>query len=517
MPKITLPIDDTQFSVERPVVLDIIRDVMDLTRISSKTSINYFGDEQRAAQFNSTLEKNPVFMNKWNYDERVTIEVTEQYDSNAMLNTFIKQPENLYIFKDDDLRIFIKPIYSLNECRISLKYKARDKNQAIKWRNDIRTKVAMMRDISLHEIEYHYHLPEEFIVLIKEIHRLRENIAPYNESWDDYWANRLSSHTRMLSNLNGSQALWGVHEKQIRVQGYFDFEGAPDDSQKEGDHDNFSTDVTYIFKYQRPTECLIQYPIMVHNQLLDEKYRPVEVDYRLEDRNAVRTLSGRAFEIFESDHASRIIMGNDGVSLPYFDEFRAAHILPSSIRILSALVSITPEDKRNLFSLRDLGDLSIDSDILDFLANSEYSFLGKDFQSVLCLNLYRDSNIINSPKLIVNSNLEISTDTDLDLRSTYHVRLGIVTDTDYLTTEAILRLRKYRSAGSKIIKAINAAINSLSNHPDIGRNILNDRDLAIINGNTENADVALYTNSKAGRGSGMMFNQIFFVQAQPNT
>lgn len=514
MPNIITPIDDIQDSVERPVIFDIIRQVMELTHISHKTSIQFLGDEQKAAQQNSTITKDPIKENRWSYDEKVVIEVDEDFDRNRLINKYVKQPEQYFIFEDDKLPIYIKPIYASSEVKITVKYKARDKNQANKWRNDIQSHVAIMRDINLHELNYHYHLPEVYIEILKELHRLRENIAGYGDSFDDYFVKRLTNNASVLTNLSGTEGIWAVSEKQIRVQGYFDFEGVPEKAEKESDHDNFSISFSYNFKYEKPIECNMVYPLVIHNQLIGSKYRASKV-YKLEDKERAFTSSGRALYNFESDNTSLNVMGNDGVSIPSFDEFIPNGILPSTVRVFTALTSITPENKRFLFNLNELGQLQLEPKIIEFLKLSEYPYLGKAFYSIFTLNLYRDGALVSDNALMVDSNLNVSSNIDLDLRKTYHVRLGLVTDITYLRSEAISRLRKYPIVGDKLIKAINATLISLGGHADISKNQLSNNDTVTITGipNYNDKNSLIYSNAQYGRGTHMSLVQYLFVEA----
>jgi len=490
MPNIVLPIEDIQDSIERPVIFDIIRQVMEITRISHETKINFLGDEGKAAQKNSTITKDLLTENTWNYDERVTIEVDEDYSRDRLINTYIQQPETAFIFEDKDLPVFIKPVYSKSEVKITIKYKTRDKNQANRWRNDIRTRTAMMRDINLHEINYHYHLQEEFIYILKEIHRLRENVAGYGDEWDDYFIDRLTNKASVVTNVSGQQAIWAVSEKQIRVQGYFDFEGAPEKGDKEGEHDNWGMGVVYTFNYDKPIECNMYYPLMIHNQLVSDKFRDTVMPYKLENQNRAYTLSGRAFAEFESDNVVLSTYSNDGICIPSFDDFMPNFVLPSTIRVFTALSSITENDRKSLFNLHDLGDFSLSPVILDFLTKSEYPYLGKDYQSIFSLSLYRETALASDGNLVVDSNLNVSSVNDLALRKSHRVRLGLVTDMTSLTMDALSRIRANPAVAKVLIDAINAGISNRGGQSDIGKNRLSVADIVMLTGSMDYANIA---------------------------
>lgn len=487
MPNISLPLDDLHDSVERPVIFSIVRELLEITELSDKTSISFYDDEGKAAQVGSLINPYPDRRNKWPFDERVRIEVEEDFDPGYAYSIHTKQPEHIPIFKDEDIGAIIRPIYSPTKVVINFTYRARDKNQAMRWRNNIRGKAAMFRDVNLHEISYHTHLQEEFIVIIKELHRLRENVAGYGESFDTYFAQHLSDKASIKTNLGGKAVLWGVDERQIRVQGLFDFEGAPEKGEKDGTNDAWSVTFSYKFEYQKPIMMNMVYPIVVHNQVLSSKYRPTEKVYRLEDQNRSFSLSNRAYNAFESDTKVLTYKGNDGISIPAFDEFAPKSILPSTVNVMTCLVVVDTAvggNPRKLMNLGDLGEVSLNPTVLDFIRQMEYPFLGKDYHSVFSLSLYRHGTLIESGSLHIDQNLDIYSNYDLDLRKTYRIRLGLVTNFTYLRKEALDRIRAFSvqnpGLGDIIVNCIDSSISKYASHADIGKAAMSDVDRKLV-------------------------------------
>lgn len=472
MPNLTIPLRDLHYSVERPVILSIVRQLMDITQISHQTPIHFPGVEAKGLQQTASLEQAPLQANRWPYDEKILIEVEEDYLPERLLTMPVQQPEHAFIFRDPKLGIFIKPVYSTTKVSLNFKYKARDKNQAQMWRNEMRTRTAMLRDLNLHEVDYHYHFQEEYFALLQELHRLRETVAGYGEDFNDYFTQHLTSRARLITNLSGQAGIWGVAERQIRIQGYYDFEGAPEKGEREDEHDNWQIGFNYQFTYEKPIALNAAYPLMVHNQLLDEAYRPTEAIYRLEDQPTQYSVSSYAFAHFESDQRSLKAKAYEGLTIPAFDEFIPANVLPSTVKVLTALVSISPENRRTLFNLKDLGEFQFQPELLQFLSESEYPYLGRDFRSICMLSLYRDNQLQESGSLVVNTNLDVMASKDLDLRQCYHVRFSLVSDYSFLPIAALKRLHRYPAVGQRIVDALNAALSGLGSQPDIGRNRL---------------------------------------------
>lgn len=506
MPKVMLPTSNLHWSVDRPVITGIVKDIMEITHISSQTPINYYGIDGKAAQQNSTIDPvNPIGENRWPYDERVIIEIQEDYNFETIVSTPVGGPEYRPFFHDDALGIMMRPVYSMSKVAVTFKYRSRDKNEATKWRNEMRVRASMMRDINLHEIDYHFTIPKAFLNIVAEVHRLREAQGGYGESLSEYFTGHLTTNCSLMSNLSGSVTEWAVKERQVRIQGYYDFEGAPEKGDREEDHDNWGIGFTYNFTFQKPVACYMDYPLVVHNQLLDQKYRPSETDYKLEDRQLSYSLSGLAYAYFESDNRILRSKSYEGVNIPVFDEFIPGSVLPSTVKVFTALTSITEVDTRNLFNLNDLGDFGLDPLILEFL-RTEYVYLGKDFKSIFSLSLYCGSELMESGSLMVDAELNVLSTFDLDLRKTYHVRMGLVTDFKYLLVEMIKRLQNNPEVGLKIAGAINASIRGYGgSRKDISRNMLSEEAVALITGKTLPADYM--------RNSSIHFITSFYTKA----
>ena len=481
MPDMTIPIRNLHYTVERPVLLSIVQQLMDITEISHKTPVTFYGPENKTFQQNSTLGEN-VAENRWPYDERVFIEVDEDYDMEAILTTPVQRAEHSYIFDDRKLGIFVKPVYSRSKITITVKYRALDENQAKMWRNGMRTRASMMRDLNLHEADYHYNLPDEVYQIIHHLHTLRENVDGYGDSFNEYFTENLVASASIITDVAGKNPIWGIKERQIRIQGHYDFEGAPEKGDKEDEHDNWAISFNYILTYDKPVAINFHYPLIVHNQLIDDSLRSHLVPYKLEDNPRRYSASTLAFSHFESDHKSIHVRNYEGINIPDFDEFKPAMLVPTSIKVLTALTTITAEDKRYLFNLKELGDTTLHPKVIEFLAESEYPHMTKDFMSIFCLSLYRDNQMQKWDTLIVNANLDVFATRDLKLRETYHVRLSLISDLTYLPIKAIKRLQNYPEVGMKIIASLNDALSGLGGHKDIGKNKMTDEEQKLILG-----------------------------------
>lgn len=486
MSNLTIPISNIAYSVERPIIYDIVRQVMDVTEISSDVPIKYMGEESRSLQPNSTIGSDPAednysFKNNWPFKERMEVEISEEYDVDRMLSTDTFNAGNIPIFRDDKLDILMRPIYGITNVTITFKYRAKDRNAALTWRNNIKTRTSMGRDIILHDINYSYHIPNIYIEILKEIYTLREKVAGYNETFDTYLQNNLSGRAGTVSKLDGSDFEYVVAERQARIQGWFEFSGVPDRPEKVDDGSAYICIFTYKFTYDKPINMNLLYPIVVHNQLLPKKYRTLTKADNLKTRSKTYSLSSLAFSKFEDGMEILESYGNKGLDIPAFDySFIPGSILPGSARVATVLCTISEADKRSLFNLNNLGKFNIDSDVIKYLKHDKDN-ITKPYKSIFNLTLYQNGNMRSNVDLLIDDDLNVVSSVDLDLRKTYRVRISLIVNIDMIPGNILAILKSYNlvniSFAIKLGKAISAILKDQGGNYDINKSYLSDHDL----------------------------------------
>jgi hypothetical protein len=464
MPKLLLPVPETLESVTRPVVYEITRDIFKATGLPEDTLIYYPGDLEKTYQQGSAVSPQTDGV-KLPFTSQVTVEVEEMYETERILSTAVMRPENLFIFRDDRIETGIKPAYSPTDVTITFRYRALDKTAATRWRDDIRMRVSMMRDLRLHNVSYHYLIPEEFLVILKEIHRLREVQGGYGEDYDTYFKANLTQRASILTNLAGKQPSWGISETQMRIVGWFDIpDNVPELGSKEDDGDTWTVSFSYKFKYDKPAECVMFYPLMIHNQLIT--YRPSESIDTPELHQRSYSMSAKNFSQFEAGHNLAPMLVRDGLSIPDFDEFIPGAVIPKTQRIFTALTSITPEDTRSLMNLGELGTWDWDDDVLAFL-KTEAPYMTRTYMSIFCLSLYKNEALLSDRLVQVNSALDVTATQALSIRDYFHVRLSLVTDLSLLSADAKERLRNNGGVFLKLVDALDSNLKNTDCWPRI--------------------------------------------------
>ena len=465
MPKLLLMVPETYDSVTRPIVHEISRQVMKNTGIAADTPILYPDDTEATYQPGSTLTKDSE-NNFFGHGTRLKISVDEEYDNDRILSSAMYRPENLFVFLDRELSTHIKPAYSHTQVTLTFEHRATDKTAALKWRDDIRARVSMDRDTFMHKITYSYAIPDVMLEILKEIHRLRENQAGYGEDYETYFGANVSGKATKLTNQVGGWETWSIGETQAGIVGWFDFEAAPEKGGKE-EGAAWTISFSYRFNYDKPIACVMQYPLMIHNQVISRKYRDSAKPYQIEDHRLAYALSRENFRVFEKGGHLEQYCRPDGIALPSFDEFIPEFVVPGTYRVFTAMLALKPDNLTQLADLTNLTkDYRIHPDVLEFI-KGEVPYMTRPGYSVFHMSLYDDVYLQEQDAISVTPDLKVVANRPLNLRRNYHIRMGVVKDLVSLGPEAKERLRRHGRACLIILSSIDCSLKKLGLLPPL--------------------------------------------------
>lgn len=473
MPKLMLPIPEVTDMVTRPVVLDIVRQLVHNTRLNPNVGILYPGAEERVPLNQTTLENQDDTV-KFTQEDMLLIDVTETLEEEAILTRAVLREEQPPFWKDDKLGIAFKPVYAHAYVDLSIHSRFRDKASAMRWRDEMRNKISMMRDTILHKASYSFTVPEVYWVILNEIHRLRENQAGYGEDFRTYLEKHKAPYLSEVTNVGGKVERFAVKETQQRIIGLFDFKEEPEKGSKDGEGDTWSIEFTYRFEYDKPIAVVMTYPLMVHNQLLRQKYRPKREDSpsnHLRDQPQRYAKSILHLSEFESDKEYYHWKKHEkGLAVPDFDEFFPEWIPEGTWRVVTYMLALTPRDRRDLVNIKEMPKVQfLDKVIHDWLLESEVNYLSKPGESVFNITVYEDYEHLGYQNFHIDPDFNVVANHNLDLRKTYHLRLGVYWDWDKLTDEARDRIRARPDVLDKLVCSLfpqwcGTPIETLQNH-----------------------------------------------------
>lgn len=455
MPSVSTSLADIEQSVARPVIFSIINQVFDITGLSKDTEIFYAGSRNVISAPGTTIDDVGRSDAKFQASRVTFIEVEENYTSAAMQEIHVHSFEHIPVFEDPELQFSLRPIYTPSDVEIKIRYRSNSETEVKRWRVDMLLKTSRGVDVNLHTIEYGYPIPYGFMMLCEDVWRLREEIAPYGQSFKEYLLYHSTDRLTLISNQAGEYAQLMVKEKQTRIQGFFDFVGVPEKPERDEETGMWEISFTYKFNYQRPDAVFIHYPVSVHNQLIPEKYTEhIDTEPDPFYQNKVYSKSYAALNQFESDTIGMAVRPpNPIIKIPAYDDFKFETVAPGTASIICALCFVE-DDKRTLLDLNDLGEYILDSDVMAFL-KSEYPYMTKLYHSFFYVTLYKGRYPVVDGTVEVTPDLKIRAVKDLDLREVYHIRISMMAEVQTLLQSALDRLSLFPKAFTKVIGSVN--------------------------------------------------------------
>lgn len=449
MPNIVSEIPETYNSVSRPVCVQMIKDLVAYMGLPENTGIDYYGVTETQHQSSSPIDQTPT--NKYPFTGRVFVEVEEDYIEERTLTTAVRKPNEQFIFHDPALGVSIKPVYVRTEVAITFRYRAPDRTSALRWRDRMRLKVAEGQQELLHEFDYHYPLPKAELIILREIWRMREEDFGYGDDLKAYLRKHFSPRVVSVTNQIGRGALLSMAERQVGVVGWFDFMAQPDKGQTASEGAPWEIGFEYRFQYDKPVACAMRYPIVIHNQVIDPKFRQEKLTYELKNVSRRPNDERRALDKFTRLYTDANYPFK-GVRIPEFDDWNGTMQFKHVHEILTLLMGVNVEDPRELFNLNELGTHEFSTAILKYL-KSEYRYLAIPLQSVFTVHLFYGDSRMDETTLTIDENLNVRTTVDLDPRKMYHVVITIC-DLKALSPQALERLRHFGEAALDIIRVL---------------------------------------------------------------
>lgn len=463
MPKAVYETSDVRESAVRPVALEIARQVLEWTGLPRDTQIIYPGDTGETFQPASTIETEQRF-NQFDATTRWTMGVEERTIGDFVLTEMVNYIDNPQIFIDRETNVYMRPAYNQLELVFNVSAKFADKNAARTWRSDIRSRVSMNRtEAMLVKASYSYLIPLECLDIAAEIHRLRETVAPYGQEFDQYWNAHITPKATVLSTQVGSQRRWAISETQAEITGFFEFFEEPEEGQKGNENSSWDVTFTYTARVHMPAAVFVQYPLMVHNQLISKEFR------RSKDKPDRADVAKQYSKTTENmNHFSRLFETKKyvlpGLQLPEIDEWLAnpVTIPPDTLRVLTLLTAIDPDNPKELV---DFGFFSskyhFNADVLAFM-KTEAPWMTSRRMSIFSVIVFKGTEPLPDGAYSVTTEGKVMLRDDPDLRAEYHVRIALYQRPRLLPPEAKMRLRNHCSAAIQLLATLNPNIWSLN-------------------------------------------------------
>lgn len=460
MIKVMTELPDVYESITRPVALQVSRALLRALELPDTIQVLFPGGTEEALQPGSQANfKGEV--SGFGSDSRLKIELTENTIEDRVLNTATLQKENVVVFYDPELDVRVWPVYSGTELQFQFEFRAPNRVLAKRFRDEITTRSAMLRRELMFEFNYRYLFPRQFLKLLHHVYTLRENVAGYGDTYNEWMSNHLSLKATNVASADGRNVELAIAETQTTVPGFFDFAAIVEPEQKDKETGTWTVTFNYSVTFDKIIAIAMQYPLSVHNQLIDFDYQASPIVHGF----ATDPYKGRRIPSSSRNDFDKLSVLYDGsllerepvITVPENDPWRPKFVPPATKDVLLALLQITPEDRRTLVNLDELGEYGFESPILEYVKAS-YRGLTRYGHSMFHVELFEGQTSIHHSKVEIDSDLNFFSKEDLDLRKVYHLRISVITDLFVLTPDARELLRQYGCAALKILGNLQLSI-----------------------------------------------------------
>lgn len=467
MPTVFLDSTDAGENMLRSMITDIAHDIMVVTKIPVK-SLQYHGEIAQALTPGSTIDAGPA-VQAFGKNALVQLTVTEVLDENGVYTSSMTQEEHLDIFTDLTLGVRVKPTYTAYSAVLDFTYRCASKSEAIAWRNTARSLLERDFLVMSHYPEYQYVIHPVALDILAHVHSLRETVAPYGESLGTYFSKHMSARVNVMTDRAGGNATFMVQERQIDVQGMFEFTLPPIES-RAGEGSTWDVSFSYKVNYQKPTGYRVSYPTTVHNQLIGKDYRPlINLNNSLPVDNTVLSQTFGAFR------AQPVTIGP--ARYPEYDDWVHRNPLRNVSWVLQLLTVVDDTDPTLLLDLNDLGPFTLKPELVDYI-NDINTDVFRYGLAPLHIQLYEETYPLDGDDLTVVDG-KIHTTYTLNPRRVYHVMIGLIHDMSTLRSKAIESMITHPDATETMLTALEPRLSMEELLPTVVQGRLNRRELKV--------------------------------------
>lgn len=442
MPQALVALPDVYESVIRRIAIDSVSQLARVMRLPPDTQIMLPGNAETIPMNNGSFGECDDPGLNYPTDGRLVISFTEEIDENTTLSQHVGTAENLPLFEDPVRSTVIFPIYRTVTMNLNLQYVAPNQNIAQRWLDEMRSRVSQLRSELYQTLEYHFAIPNQVLMLLYEIWSKAETSSePLGVSFSDYLDTFLGRPTKTIDTMADTYPTRAVVEKQYEVLGWFDFTSSPPTPEKDGNNTGaYICNIGYQFMYDRPTQMLMRWPLVIHNRPIDETFQPKEPysTFRQKDRR-VSFFKGNLESFLNSMKYHNIPY----VIQPETDDWMPSEMDKTVMVFFTGLLVIDPEDKRSLVNLSRLGPHTFTPYLLEYFYQQQHTLFTRN-TSPFSFRLYENGKEMTNVTLSFKENsLDLQTDKDLDITKMYHLQIGVLRNWGRLTYEARQCLRRY--------------------------------------------------------------------------
>ena len=338
-------------------------------------------------------------------------------------------PFNRHFFNDAEIGASIHTLYDYYKAELTFRYEHKSESLVAGMVNRLRTYASSGISCVGVVFELIYALPAMTAGLISHINGLKNLRLPSPIELSDYISSCANNTAVLLQQTNGDKEVQALavreFQHEIILSPTEDLGGLKYES--DTSKGLYYFDITYTFTYMKPVNLLFKYPWYVFNTQIDNVFVPVtNIPYiSNEDRNP-----DYLYSVLSYNHARNI----NYYTIPTCDDSLKDVSIHSYLKwIMVIQIIVDPNNPKFIGNLNDLGNVKLRDCILHCALKSEgydISILGNN---LVYMQLYKNGMPLPDGNIELRNNGDLYAKDDMDIKSTYHLVISILTDLTMLT------------------------------------------------------------------------------------
>jgi hypothetical protein len=444
MPIVTQPTPEQHKSIIRPVVIQVVNQLLPIMQLEQEKPDDFiFNGFAEIAMLSNTeigLNRNPDSPIRPPGPNQIMVNIEERPTSVSSPEVSVLYPENRFIMHDARLGIGIRPMRRPVEITVTFNKRFRSKAAADRWHSNMEQLMARYVQDYIHTLDYHYNIPDGMVVMLHEFWKLREARAPYNENFAQWLSSCMAPYQTVTTNQSGTAAELSFAEGLDNVQGNWDFDTVPYPV-KENTRGNWQVTFEYKFEFDKVINLVMNYPIVIHNQLLDRELIPTPRNPRYRNKVYQKNAMMYRAEYVQQEVEPTNYSLRDYLCFPEWDDWIPEYVPPYQAIQYTAQLALDEADPALLFNLKELGDYEFNPIALAYLKYVKNRMFANTW-SIIQIKVYEEEILIGSEQLTIDDNLDVRCTFIPNERKSYHVMVTIDKDLAKLTEQTVAELKE---------------------------------------------------------------------------
>jgi hypothetical protein len=428
MCKTTKPITQADITVARSIARETVKGIIRVTGFPSDAEI-IFTDEQVDSPrnvknlFDKCRDANGI---RTRFQDFVFVEFEDRFTEEGVARHRPGNGPMPPVFLDPGLNIALEPIYAESEMTLTMRFRANDRSRLSHWVNALRLRHGLVDLLMTIGIRNDWSIPYRFVEFIYDAYKLREKVAPYNETFAEYCKQHFVKGMQLRSNLNQSHNEMIINEVQKHVRGWVDDKEFY--NSREIQAGIYECTMTYKFRYQRIIANTLYYPPTIHNQFIAKEYADEFIHpWVKEVRKAYTRPWTYAGNVLLGHDETFFYLGDGGARTLEWDDWFPNVYDRNTQTVLITPFAVDPSDPEFVFHLDDLGDEYLPAVVKKFLRKNKDN-LYEINKTLVKVELFSVSDTEKIMPVYIDVHDNIRTKSPVDLRSRNYVRISLVKD-----------------------------------------------------------------------------------------